>query len=88
MFVIPSLMKENYHRYTFQTCVGTLGILGNILIIIVLSTKQMRHSFNLLLIVLSIFDIRFTIIAILDYGMARGRFLNKTTIWLIGLTIY
>ena len=73
---------------TFQTCVGTLGILGNLLIILVLSTKQMRNSFNLLLIVLSIFDILFTIIAILDYGMARGRFLNKAKDWLIEFKIF
>ena len=56
----------------FQVSVGSLGVLGNILIILVLSTKQMRNSFNLLLIVLSSFDILFIIIAILDYGMARG----------------
>ena len=55
-----------------QTGVGVVGILGNILIILILSTKQMRNSFNILLIVLSIFDITFLIITILDYGLARG----------------
>ena len=55
-----------------QTGVGVVGILGNILIILILSTKQMRNSFNVLLIVLSVFDITFLIITILDYGLARG----------------
>jgi len=53
------------------TCVGSFGIVGNLLIILVLSTNEMRNSFNLLLIVLSSFDILFIFFAILDYGMAR-----------------
>ena len=65
----------------FQTFVGSFGILGNILIILVLATKQMRNSFNLLLIVLSSFDILFIAIAILDYGMARGN-MFLTMAWL------
>ena len=36
-----------------QTVVGVMGIVGNILSILVLSTKDMRNSFNLLLIVLA-----------------------------------
>ena len=55
-----------------QSCTGSVGILGIILSILVLSTKQMRNSFNILLIVLSSFEILFITIAILDYGMARA----------------
>jgi len=51
--------------------VGVIGIVGNILTILVLSTKDMRNSFNLLLIVLAWFDIFFIIIAVLDYSVAR-----------------
>ena len=65
----------------FQTFVGSFGILGNILIILVLATKRMRKSFNLLLIVLSSFDILFIAIAILDYGIARGN-MFLTMAWL------
>ena len=59
-------------RFSFQIRCIMIGIVGNILIILVLSTKDMRNSFNLLLIVLAWFDIFFIIIAVLDYSMARG----------------
>jgi hypothetical protein len=55
-----------------QAVVGFNGIIGNILIILVLSTKDMRNSFNLLLIVIAWFDILFIIIAVLDYSIAGG----------------
>ena len=67
------LYFEWQNQYSFQTCVGTFGIIGNIFIILVLSTNEMRNSFNHLLIVLSTFDILFIFFAILDYGMARGK---------------
>ena len=52
--------------------VGSLGVLGNIISIIVLTSTEMRNSFNLLLSCLAFIDILFIIIAVLDYSLARG----------------
>jgi len=51
--------------------VGSAGILGNLTTIIILSTREMRNSFNLLLTILSTCDILFTVIALMDYSLAR-----------------
>ena len=49
------------------------GILGNSLSITILSGSNMRNStFNILLIVLIIFDNTFIIFAMLDYACVRG----------------
>ena len=55
---------------------GVLGILGNIISIVVLTSRDMQNSFNLLLSCLATIDIVFIIIAVLDYSLARG---NNTT---------
>ena len=50
-----------------------IGILGNSLSITILSGSNMRNStFNVLLIVLIIFDNTFIIFAMLDYACVRG----------------
>ena len=51
---------------------GVLGILGNIISIVVLTSRDMQNSFNLLLSCLATIDIVFIIIAVLDYSLARG----------------
>ena len=57
-----------------QTIVGMFGILGNSLSIRILSEKNMRNStFNILLIVLIIFDNTFILFAMLDYACVRGK---------------
>ena len=49
------------------------GILGNSLSITILSGSNMRNStFNILLIVLILFDNTFIIFAMLDYACVRG----------------
>ena len=55
-----------------QVAVGSAGILGNLTTIIILSTREMRNSFNLLLTILSTCDILFTVIALMDYSLGTG----------------
>jgi hypothetical protein len=56
-----------------QTCLGLVGLLGNLLTVYVLSRHSMRNSFNHLLIVLSCLDTIFILFTILDYSLARGK---------------
>jgi hypothetical protein len=56
----------------FQSCLGFVGLLGNLLTVYVLSRHSMRNSFNHLLIVLSCLDTIFILFTILDYSLARG----------------
>ena len=55
-----------------KTLVGVPGILGNIISIVVLTSKDMKNSFNLLLSCLAVIDIIFNILAISDYAFVRG----------------
>lgn len=57
----------------FKTVVGVPGILGNIISIVVLTSSEMKNSFNLLLSCLAVTDILFNILAISDYAFFRGR---------------
>jgi hypothetical protein len=50
---------------------GTIGLIGNILSIVILSKPDMYNSFNQLLIGLSSMDSIFIVLAILDYSFAR-----------------
>ena len=50
---------------------GTIGLIGNILSIVVLSKPDMYNSFNQLLITLSTFDSIFIFVAIVDIGISR-----------------
>ena len=61
---------------SFKTIVGVPGILGNIISIFVLTSKDMKNSFNLLLSCLAVIDILFNILAISDYAFFRGNFLS------------
>jgi len=54
-----------------MTVVGVPGILGNIISIIVLTSKDMKNSFNLLLSCLAVIDILFNILAVSDYAFFR-----------------
>ena len=55
-----------------QTVIGSLGVVGNLVSIVVLTSSEMRNSFNLLLSCLASIDILFIILAVLDYSFARG----------------
>ena len=55
-----------------QPIMGTFGLFGNLLSILVLSAHQMKNSFNRLLIALAIFDSIFIIFVVLDYTFIRG----------------
>ncbi len=50
---------------------GTIGLIGNVLSIVILSKPDMYNSFNQLLIGLSTMDSIFIVLAILDYSFAR-----------------
>jgi len=54
-----------------MTVVGIPGILGNIISIVVLTSTEMKNSFNLLLSCLAVTDILFNILAISDYAFFR-----------------
>jgi hypothetical protein len=45
-----------YLEGVVQTPVAIIGVLGNILSSLILASKEMRNSFNLMLIALAIFD--------------------------------
>ncbi|XP_040572688.2 G-protein coupled receptor daf-37 [Lepeophtheirus salmonis] len=51
-------------EYRFQTCIAVLGILINLFSSYVITRKEMRNSFNLLLIFLAVFDSTFLITAL------------------------
>ena len=55
-----------------QTSVGIVGIIGNVITMMILSCGEMRNSFNDLLTFLSLFDIMFITITIMDYSLIRG----------------
>ena len=50
---------------------GTVGLIGNFLSIVILSKPDMYNSFNQLLIALSTMDSIFIILAIIDYSFSR-----------------
>ena len=50
-----------------------VGIFGNFFTILILSYAEMRNSFNDLLTFLSLFDIMFITITIIDYSLIRGK---------------
>ena len=50
-----------------------VGIIGNFFTILILSYAEMRNSFNDLLTFLSLFDIMFITITIIDYSLIRGK---------------
>ena len=52
--------------------IGLFGLLGNILTISVLLTKEMASSFNNLIIALSVFDSIFIIFVTFEYTFVRG----------------
>ena len=56
---------------------GTVGLIGNVLSIVILSKPDMYNSFNQLLIGLSTMDSIFIVLAILDYSFARYKFDTK-----------
>ena len=55
-----------------QTVIGTLGFIGNSLAIFVLTSSEVRNSFNLMLACLATFDNIFILISILDYGLVKN----------------
>ena len=61
-----------YFTQTLQPVIGLFGLLGNILTISVLSTKEMASSFNNLIIALSVFDSIFIIFVTFEYTFVRG----------------
>ena len=73
-YLLPVFSLINWIRTNefFQTLVGVPGILGNIISIIVLTSKDMKNSFNLLLSCLAVIDILFNILAVSDYAFFRG----------------
>ena len=52
-FVCLFFVLKNYH-FNPQVIIGCLGNIGNLISIVVLSTSEMRNSFNLLLIFLAV----------------------------------
>ena len=60
------------------TTIGTIGLIGNTVSIIVLSKSGMKNSFNQLLIVLAAFDSTFISLAILDYAIFTDWWSNPT----------
>ena len=56
----------------FTFIVGSLGLFGNLVSISVLSAKDMRNAFNILLIVLASVDSFLIGFAILDYSLIRA----------------
>ena len=70
-----------YIKMNFQPTLGLLGLVGNVLSILVLSSKEMNNFFNRLLIALTIFDSIFILFVILDYSFVRG-LLNR---WILSL---
>ena len=59
-------------EWCFQPVIGAFGLLGNILTITVLSTKEMTNSFNKLILALSVFDSIFIIFVTFEYTLVRG----------------
>ena len=55
-----------------QTVIGTLGFIGNSLAIFVLTSSEVRNSFNLMLACLATFDNIFILITLLDYGLIKN----------------
>jgi len=53
------------------TSVGIFGIIGNVFTMLILSCDEMRNSFNDLLTFLSLFDMMFITITIMDYSLIR-----------------
>merc|ERR1719317_1920455 len=51
--------------------IGLFGLVGNILSIIILSSKEMRSPFNRLLVALAVFDSVFISFMLLDYTFVR-----------------
>ena len=51
---------------------GIFGIIGNVFTMLILSCDEMRNSFNDLLTFLSLFDMMFITITIMDYSLIRG----------------
>ena len=64
---------------TFQVVVATVGLIGNMLSVLVLSMEEMKNCFNCLLISLAMFDTVFIILATLDYSFAIGWKRNQLT---------
>ena len=54
-----------------QVSVSIFGFFGNTFSIFILSSEDMKNSFNHLLIVLACFDNIFLVFCLLDYSMAR-----------------
>ena len=60
------------HLRFVKTIVGVFGLLGNTFNIFILTSTEVRNTFNLMLACLSIFDNIFIIISILDYGLFKN----------------
>ena len=61
-----SNIKITYQLFQHLTVVAFGGILGNVASCYILSRREMRNSFNLLLVMLSVYDTFYLLFAILD----------------------
>ena len=70
-----SLLKEKFlksHEIMSQTLIGSFGFIGNILAIMVLTSTEVRNSFNIMLACLATCDNIFILITLLDYGLIKN----------------
>ena len=63
------------------TSTGTIGLIGNVFSIVILSKPDMYNAFNQLLIALSTLDSIFIFLAIVDYSLTRWNTLNTKFEW-------
>lgn len=63
------------------TSTGTIGLIGNVFSIVILSKPDMYNAFNQLLIALSTLDSVFIFLAIVDYSLTRWNTLNTKFEW-------
>ena len=65
-------IKELIKIFSLQPLAGVFGLMGNLLTITVLSSKEMNNSFNKLILALSVFDSIFIIFVTFEYTLVRG----------------
>ena len=62
----PCVMLVTKLNFFFQTTVAILGIVGNMLASVILTRKEMRNAFNLLLVSMACFDSTYLFGSILE----------------------
>ena len=66
------LSSANLKNLIFQVITATIGLVGNLASIFLLSMEEMKNCFNYLLISLAMFDMVFILLVTMDYSFVRG----------------